>query len=372
MSCRRTRLDRAFTIVELLVVVSIIGVLMALLLPAVGRARSGSRAAVSAANLHQLGIAAAAYAGDWDGRQMTLAIDSIASYGNDAASAAAAYKQDGPTGEFPPGILLGWSTRPNGNTSLEAYYISPANPSNYPWMQPIVFDQSSNQLGWYRVPNARPMQQYLSSRFYDPVFYAPADDVVMDQFRIVEPYPGEYTHTQTQGLNWNKPCWSSYCLSPAALMSPSVMRQPSQGGFQDPWSLPAGFRAPSLDQAKYPSLKTHILEHHWLQNRRQPCNVQSPRSSYEGCEPYYFNHSWDSAPQAVFYDGHVGEIGARAAQRLDARVQEQTGGDVLWLRDTPFGPTGYFGDVAYDDDVLTSFHILTAEGIRGRDTLSAP
>jgi prepilin-type N-terminal cleavage/methylation domain-containing protein len=57
------RQSPAFTLVELLVVVSIIAVLVAMLLPAVQSAREASRRSSCANKLHQLAIAASAYEG---------------------------------------------------------------------------------------------------------------------------------------------------------------------------------------------------------------------------------------------------------------------------------------------------------------------
>ena len=67
----------------------------------------------------------------------------------------------------------------------------------------------------------------------------------------------------------------------------------------------------------------------------------------------------------LFYDGHIQLLGCREATRADARVQQQSGAG-LWSRDTPFGGDGYYSDLAYDW-TTTSFHILTVDGIRGRD-----
>jgi len=369
---------KAFTIIELLVVVSIIAVLIGILLPAIGNARDQAKMTASTANLRNLATAHAAYAAEWNDRQLTVIDDNISTWGREnqafvnyqaghvGASAAARH----------PAMILGWGYARAGGVrgpyQLYAYRV----PDGINWTLLIPFRFSPGDgryFGSFRIPNCYQFSQYVSGRFYDKVFYAPKDDIAWGTLEANECFeaPDEYPDCvpPVPGFG-DAPGWSSYCLSPAAMFNPAVMAEPNRGSWRDPWTLPAGFRSPAFSQCAYPSLKTHMLEHHWLQNRRQACNANYNLSVFGGnCEPYYFNHATDSTPVVLFYDGHVESVGFDKMQRHDARHRAQVGWG-LWHDDTPLGPYGYLQRQGYDTAADSSPHILTTRGIRGRDVMA--
>src|SRR5689334_25303270 len=65
--------QNAFTLIELLVVIAVIGILAALLLPALGRAKEQGKTAACISNLRQIGVAIQLYVQENNNRLPSMA-----------------------------------------------------------------------------------------------------------------------------------------------------------------------------------------------------------------------------------------------------------------------------------------------------------
>ncbi|MHC4989852.1 MAG: type II secretion system protein, partial [Planctomycetota bacterium] len=152
---------RAFTIVELLVVVSIIAILIGILLPAVGRARDQARLSQSQSNLRQLGTAHETYSAEWNDRQFTLVNDTIARYGNGVAQAFETFHMiNGGCGDFGrspgchPPVLLGYADDWESSVADGIWGYWMHQPGNWSLVMPINFEGGRAGFGSFRICNA--------------------------------------------------------------------------------------------------------------------------------------------------------------------------------------------------------------------------
>lgn len=144
-------LARAFTLLELLVVISIIALLISLLLPALSRARRSGMAAACAARLREGGRAIAMYSNDYDDRAMPLA-----------------YTEFEIIGAGPP--VYWWGTNESGIVDHEKGFV-------WPYLQTVpapgsVFECPEQPWGSYRPQGAA--QSITSTYGYNGYYLTPS------------------------------------------------------------------------------------------------------------------------------------------------------------------------------------------------------
>lgn len=407
---------RGFTIIELLVVVAIIGLLIGLLLPAIGRARDSALTSQSMANLRNIGAGAGMYSAAWNERQLAGLQDDFAKYVS-AISQGSGQEFKTATGTCPPSLVWGWGGYDqldiapcSGRRSkgIWANWICDAqdvgSPAQWGWNAPFQFgdwvndDGDNSGGGIWIMPNCRNFNQYVGGKFYDKVFYSPRDKVSLDRTQRAFEIGDDFTllcSVPVVAGSFDMVVWSTYCFSPAGLSSPGVFSaKDGCHDFRKPGrQFPGLFRTPAFSQAAYPELKTMIMERWWLQNREGPeynpmfTKRVPPGSRMSGGTPYMFNQCINSAPCAVFYDGHTAATGTASSMadhatvatgRASAGLREPG----LFVQNTLANLTGrwaeyggYFtgpsSDFNYDEDVNTSYHVFTTDGILGRDFVEA-
>ena len=237
-------LRKGFTIIELLVVVSIIALLVGMLLPAIGKARDTARVNVSKNNMRQLGVAHKTYAADWADRHVTYVRDNLGLYDGDTqAYNTAMYGENNNDYRYylHPGIIAGLGYTLDGRYVPWAYWST----SNNTVFQPINFpgppndSSGSNGWGWFRFGvQPKPFQDYMNGRYQDPIYFAPKDKIILEPLEPCFEVPGEFVAYPSQC----NPSWASYALSPAGLFSPQVFSDNGEGVFWSaPWELPTGY-----------------------------------------------------------------------------------------------------------------------------------
>jgi prepilin-type N-terminal cleavage/methylation domain-containing protein len=373
---------KGFTIVELLVVISIIALLVGILVPAVQKARDSAKTTQSKSNIHQVMIALANFATDNNDSHFTTAPDDLATYdlGGDIDGATSLYG-----GANPIGIRLGEAGI--GGTLYAFFMGGPHGVAPYCFREGgTMSDEGKIGYGTWRYPNASRVAAYMNDNPLHKAYYAPKDVVALNAISGCENSETSYCPSSAAEERWGVDSFwdsnmlmapSSYCISPCMMYNPAVYQwDPHTTSLpQDPMDIPRGFTPPSTSQMKYPSQKTWVMEHNWLQNNiNNECGINWGGTWFEQddgcwgdqCEPEHFNNNVLSEPITVLGDGSVEAFSVSEAEADSDRSEVY--GQGLWLN------YGFLGNGYYvnngTDWVDWSGHTHTKQGIRGRDKLA--
>ena len=155
-----------FTLVNLAGAIVATALLFVIVLPVLGSARRLAMQSGSAGNLRTIGAGHATYASEWNGRQLTYAVDDLSTYGDYGSWSTGYAEAHGSGGGWwdpgnHPGIDLGWGHTAGGAWVHYHYSCLPGQAANASLVLPIG-------LGWAAaagtcLPNAsRGLKRVLS------------------------------------------------------------------------------------------------------------------------------------------------------------------------------------------------------------------
>ncbi len=333
---------RGATLFEALVTVGSTALLLSLGATMLANKGAGSD---SLYKLRELGQAHACYANDWNQRQWTALPDDVGAF----ADSCLQYT----TNSHCPNILLGFG---NGG-ALWGYWLGcnglPSGCGNWEKFRPMNFDAIARTSGAFRGSNVWGFREYVSKNYYSPEWFSEDDpSFAAASTQFYSPFEFAYPVSGLPG----GVAFPSFCLSPAAMLNPGVLRAKAEGGFQAPSAFVDSYRSPTVTQCMHPSLKTRMTEYGWFRN--------APATGLA------FNAGRESSPYTLFFDGSVQSVSMAQAESDDATVRAGNKfGDGLWSDDTTYGVDGW-QDTASVDGLRSGFNMLTTGGITGRDTLT--
>jgi len=163
------RKARAFTLIELLVVIAIIGILAAMLLPALNKAREKANAARCISNMHQWSLALGMYQDDWN--------DYFPYDGDGNSPVVASGNQDAWFNVLAPYI----GQQPLTNLYLESKFPTPRNGSV--WVCPSATNKTpsvdlNNAVFYYALAVTTHAQQSTADRFKRNQYDSPANTII--------------------------------------------------------------------------------------------------------------------------------------------------------------------------------------------------
>jgi len=311
-----------FTLIELLVVIAIIALLIGILLPALGNARTAAQATVSVSNLRQFGVITLNYAADY---------------------------KDAWVNPYDP----------KDSSSLGGTGFLRVPGRDFTWwnMRGPVTERRSEPFAMHAGSLLMHYSSDGPSGLTSPVQFAPGDATVLQRFRAIAEDGGEY-----DDYIWD----CSYFYSPTMYLSPDRYESETLQGVD----LPSDFRRNRIDDALWPSQKVVWFERF---DFTKPIRTQA-----SGARVRLFPN-WNNpvaTPHVMVADGS-----ARQVSIADIIAETQSDNPEIARIFTPSGlwdpPTSWLAYYSMAEDGLENgdqdtnahpaFFWATRDGIRGQD-----